>query len=226
MQVTPTYRCSKCDSEKPLDDFPPSKATHKGQWRWCRRCLRVDQRRIQGLKAVDRVVACRRCSVEFQVSDSRALFCSRKCKDQSYKEAAKAERESRKPVRACVWCGTAMPKTMRADAKFCSSACNEVAHRRTRNYRRRQGADAPRRPHEEPLVRFIDIAERDKWLCRLCGGRVGRRRSHPDPLCASLDHIVPLSAGGDNEPTNLQLAHLRCNLSKGAGSRGEQLMLL
>jgi 5-methylcytosine-specific restriction endonuclease McrA len=33
-----------------------------------------------------------------------------------------------------------------------------------------------------------------------------------------LDHIVPLSIGGSNQRSNLQLVHRQCNRSKGAKS--------
>lgn len=73
-----------------------------------------------------------------------------------------------------------------------------------------------------------EIFDRDRWRCQLCGGRVSRSLRHPDPLSASLDHIVPLNDGGAHIRANVQLAHLRCNLSKGPRrvSAGEQLRLV
>jgi HNH endonuclease len=40
------------------------------------------------------------------------------------------------------------------------------------------------------------------------------------PLSASIDHIVPRIAGGGDDPGNLQIAHLFCNLHKNAFSSG------
>jgi HNH endonuclease len=40
------------------------------------------------------------------------------------------------------------------------------------------------------------------------------------PLSASIDHIVPLAAGGTDDRANLQLAHLFCNLHKNDSSAG------
>jgi 5-methylcytosine-specific restriction endonuclease McrA len=37
----------------------------------------------------------------------------------------------------------------------------------------------------------------------------------PEPLAPTIDHIVPVSKGGDDTRANVQLAHFRCNSVKG-----------
>jgi hypothetical protein len=49
-------------------------------------------------------------------------------------------------------------------------------------------------------------------------------RCPPRPLSASIDHIVPLATDGTDDPGNLQLAHLFCNLHKNASSSGAGFM--
>jgi hypothetical protein len=66
----------------------------------------------------------------------------------------------------------------------------------------------------------IDIYERDNWICQLCLKDVNPNLIFPDPMCASLDHIVPLSRGGSHKTSNVQLAHLRCNSSRGNKAEG------
>lgn len=44
------------------------------------------------------------------------------------------------------------------------------------------------------------------------------RESGRDPLTASIDHIMPVSAGGTDSPSNLQISHLYCNLHKNAST--------
>lgn len=44
-----------------------------------------------------------------------------------------------------------------------------------------------------------------------------QERASYDPLAASVDHIVPQKAGGSDDPSNLQIAHLACNLMKHDG---------
>lgn len=66
-----------------------------------------------------------------------------------------------------------------------------------------------------PVLRY-EIAERDGHICQLCDEPVEMGLAYPDPLSPSLDHVVPLSKGGAHDPDNVQLAHLRCNVAKGA----------
>lgn len=61
------------------------------------------------------------------------------------------------------------------------------------------------------------LYDRDYGICQLCNCLVEPRGDFKpyDPEQPSVDHIVPLSLGGTHSLDNLQLAHLRCNLSKG-----------
>ncbi len=70
-----------------------------------------------------------------------------------------------------------------------------------------------------------EIAERDGWRCGICGKRIGRTIKWPSPQSLSLDHIVPLSRGGDHVRANVQAAHLVCNQRKFVSGSG-QLRLL
>ena len=67
-----------------------------------------------------------------------------------------------------------------------------------------------------PRYLNAEIFERDGWVCQLCDAPVDRSLNYPDTGSASLDHILPLSRGGHHVHANVQLAHLFCNLSKGA----------
>lgn len=77
-----------------------------------------------------------------------------------------------------------------------------------------------------PPVSTSEVADRDGWRCHLCRKAVRRNCVWPHPLSASLDHVVPLSKGGEHAAVNLRLAHLRCNIVKGNKGGGEQLLLI
>ena len=55
----------------------------------------------------------------------------------------------------------------------------------------------------------IEIAERDSWSCYLCGDAIQRDVLH-------IDHLIPISKGGEDAPRNLAAAHQWCNLRKNA----------
>ena len=65
-------------------------------------------------------------------------------------------------------------------------------------------------------VKSLTVYERDAWTCGLCSTPVDKNLAHPHPMSASLDHVLPLARGGTHTYTNVQLAHLTCNVSKGA----------
>ena len=67
---------------------------------------------------------------------------------------------------------------------------------------------------QEPYIRE-EIFARDNWICGLCQEPIDPELKWPESGFASIDHIVPISLGGDDTPANVQAAHLRCNISKG-----------
>jgi 5-methylcytosine-specific restriction endonuclease McrA len=153
------------------------------------------------------------------------MYCSRPCKTNARNAAKQAAVDAAKPDRKCQWCGADIAKTRRADAKFCSADCNEQAHRRTRAYRRRGGTGE--RPRKQPLVNLAALANRDGCKCALCGKRVDLTLTHPHPMFATVDHVVPISHGGDPlDPANCRVVHLSCNVARRDRGGSEQLRLL
>ena len=67
----------------------------------------------------------------------------------------------------------------------------------------------------EPVIP-ADVFARDGWTCGLCGEPVDADLPYPHPMSKSLDHVLPLSRGGAHVESNVQLAHLSCNIRKGA----------
>jgi 5-methylcytosine-specific restriction endonuclease McrA len=56
------------------------------------------------------------------------------------------------------------------------------------------------------------LLKRDAGRCGICGVSV-------DPTCFDVDHIVPISRGGQHSYANTQIAHPRCN-----GRKRDKLM--
>lgn len=86
----------------------------------------------------------------------------------------------------------------------------ESIRRAEKQRRYRQGKNAPY---------VLAIIERDGRVCGICALPV-------DGDAFEIDHVIPISDGGDPEHLdNLQLAHPKCNAKKGARSRARHASL-
>lgn len=84
-------------------------------------------------------------------------------------------------------------------------------NRRSSTQRRRV-----RQKNNGPVEKFLDIEifERDGWICQICFTLVDKMLIKPNLKSKSLDHIIPVAKGGTHTRSNVQLAHLECNLYK------------
>lgn len=152
---------------------------------------------------------CQTCGRTFTRSGSNNRFCSTACRPSS----------APKPVIVCEcrWCGTSFVKER--SSQYCSRLCAA----RYRSMMARPRRVAIRTASER--ISFGDIVKRDNGQCGICGKRVSLSVKWPSPKSASIDHIVPLSKGGEHKAANVQLAHYGCNSSKRATDRGSQLLI-
>lgn len=70
------------------------------------------------------------------------------------------------------------------------------------------------------IVDEVDIRaliERDGGCCQICSAPVDLTAKATDSLGATVDHIIPLSLGGEHSYANTQLAHFFCNTGKREG---------
>lgn len=88
-----------------------------------------------------------------------------------------------------------------------------------RNHQARRRALATNSAAER--IDYLTVYRRDDGLCAICGAPASVDEG-------SIDHIVPLSKGGEHTYANVQLAHKSCNFAKGnrALPAGEQLRLI
>lgn len=142
---------------------------------------------------------CRRCGVPIDGRDVRSSYCSGTCRDRRRAGVVVGE------PRSCIACAKDFVAT-RNSHRYCSLSCSKnVAAKRRRALKR--GVTVGRFDHAVVFVR-------DGWVCYLCGLQVDRDVRWPDPWSPSLDHVVPLAAGGAHSLENTRCTHLRCNMSK------------
>jgi 5-methylcytosine-specific restriction endonuclease McrA/endogenous inhibitor of DNA gyrase (YacG/DUF329 family) len=156
--------------------------------------------------------SCFECGIS--VGAARRIFCSNKCRD---REKSRRFREKNGLSKHAAWYQS-LPSDLREEYRRRS---REAAARRgyKQSKESRIASDQSRRARKlgayVETVRFSDVARRDRWTCYICSERIDKTLAFPDPLSASLDHVVPLSVGGTHEPSNVRITHLRCNVSKG-----------
>lgn len=73
-----------------------------------------------------------------------------------------------------------------------------------------------RRVQGRPYWRIYSRRKRRAKVCWLCGEIIDNKLDWPDPMSYSIDHVVPLSAGGaELDQANMRDAHLKCNQRRG-----------
>ena len=151
-----------------------------------------------------------------------------------------------KPAQICVLCECEyVPKQApRRDRpqpqRFCSKSCKTAWQNGARPpyerhsvvglARKRRNDRIRRQRHAETWdgVTNAEILERDGWRCRIPGCKrrpIRKDLKYPHLRGKSIDHIVPLSLGGDDTAVNKRAAHLGCNMARGNKAGEEQVAL-
>ena len=108
-------------------------------------------------------------------------------------------------ARSCEWCSVEF--SLNRVSRFCSRVCRQRYFNKRRKLKMR--GLTPQ------VISAKRLWVRDNGVCGLCGQVVDQAHVYPHPMAATVDHIVPISKGGSQSESNLQLAHARCNTSKG-----------
>ncbi len=86
-------------------------------------------------------------------------------------------------------------------------------------YRAKKIERACRRVYKRLSDLRQQLAERDGFICALCGQFLP---THMTGQNVHVDHIKPLAKGGQDEVENMRVVHARCNLVRGDG-RGKEV---
>jgi 5-methylcytosine-specific restriction endonuclease McrA len=136
-------------------------------------------------------------------------YCSSQCRN----KAQKLRNKNKKTMSLCIICNKASVGSLGYSRKYCSKLCKhkgmfggkppleERTRKAQRNFRERNVAGLTR--HEMSILRL-------QWISQ------GQSCTYCDLACETVDHIVPLNRGGDNQKQNLTPACRSCNSSKGA----------
>lgn len=201
---------------------------------------------------LDPWVDCAKCGESFRRRQGNQVYCSQKCRDTAKTPGRQPDTpcaggcgkllwggrtslppgermcrgcRAKVPPRACEAPGCDQPHHSSGYCKrhymehYFQTESGSAAQRRAKAKRRAVERGATATPLDP-----LQIFERDSWKCGICRRKVSKTLKHPHPRSASLDHIVPIAAGGQHEPLNVQCAHLVCNLRKQHTGAGQLLL--
>ena len=151
------------------------------------------------------------------------------------KEREEREREFLDTVHVCKECGREFtlrelresnPWNFSDSPTFCSLSCSHRYHGRISKHRRREKKRAG-----DCDLSLRELDERDNHTCYLCGGQTDWNDYRVDgsgnfvagDMYPSMDHVIPLVAGGTHTHGNLRIAHRLCNALKGDRSVEEAM---
>jgi hypothetical protein len=180
----------------------------------CSKCGKVVQ--VNRTSAPPERIVCRLCRQERQVCMSRACeLC-----EEPYIAASRGQRFCSKGC-ANAWNGGHRPPYTRvaADDYPGRERTRKLAQSRARRLRHAQTWDG---------ILDEEILDRDGWRCQIPGCKrrpIRKDLKYPHLRSKSIDHIVPLSLGGDDTAVNKRAAHFGCNVSRGNQMEAEQLPL-
>jgi 5-methylcytosine-specific restriction endonuclease McrA len=165
--------------------------------------------------------SCDHCSAVFTTSIKAQHFCSSQCRYEDTKLRASIRWRTNNPLPDnwnydCDECGVLVeralelgPRNKGAYGRFCAICTKK---RKVARYRkktvRRQGVVKPGNIH------YLEVFHRDQGLCWLCNETVDPSLPRVSKLGGTIDHVIPISRGGEDTLENCRLAHWICNNRK------------
>lgn len=217
--------CKGCSRALPFELYGVSQGRLRHQCNECR-CKQERQRRLRNPEYVRALTRANRIkNIDRIRLRERASYWKN---PERAREIAKSSKERHKEKRAEY--GRRYPALNRDSernrAKKWYDEHKERGRDNARNWRVRNPDKANaisakkralKRRDDAELILPSAVFERDGWLCGICRCKVNSTLRYPNPLSASVDHIMPLSRGGEHSYRNVQCSHLVCNLRKQSG---------
>lgn len=212
-----TYTCQHCG-----EDYHPKRANRS---QYCSKSCQ-GKARIAVINAsknpvppkpvryVVRRPMCERCGARFTAVSVASRLCSDECRrvESLDKMRERSAANVNKKPRDCAECGLSFtPSYGDKRSVYCSDRCfKRSSHRVARHARR-----ALLKLVTVERVNPTNVFDRDNWTCRQCGVSTPRDlRGTYEPNAPELDHVIPLSKGGEHSYANTQCLCRQCNGAK------------
>jgi len=196
----------------------------------CQDCIDLKESESQSCKVY--FVKCPDCKKLFTANNlglKRCWNCKEIKRKKSDRDAKRAKKGLKLLKKTCAYyrCNNTF-FTYDSKKITCSKLCSKRMMQRNKGQRERVRRNLKRLGNK--YIETVDLRElfiRDHGRCRICGRKLNLIRSNNHKLQATVDHIIPLSQGGEHSYRNTQLACRQCNSLKGnrTVAGGEQLRL-
>lgn len=210
--------CSICKTEKPYEDFPKNKSKKDGYQNVCKKCKSESDKRSYEKNREKRKANMKRY---YEKNKEKFLADCKVYREENKEKIAEYKKE---------WAIRNREQKSKQEREWRENNPERNREMKKRWYfknKDRVYSNLLKRRSEKHFVRFeglrrIQILNRDNWTCRNCGVQVhdksygGNKKRHlwDDEFKAHIDHIIPISKGGDSTLENLQVLCRTCNLSK------------
>ncbi|HJC29572.1 MAG TPA: HNH endonuclease [Candidatus Dietzia intestinigallinarum] len=231
--TTDTKACTKCGEVKPLAEYYRNAKSTDGRSSQCKACRSAQRkthvRRLEAERvepAPTDTKPCTKCGevkplTEYHrntgTRDGHQTQC-KVCKSTHKQGWYNANRE-KNAARRRAWREANRDKIYSFNREYHARRwANDPEYRERVRAQRKAGFIRYHRlkanAKQEPYTRQA-IFERDGWICGICAEPIDPRLlGQVRPDAPSIDHIVPLSRGGDDTPANVQAGHFGCNSGK------------
>ena len=213
-------RCSKCSEVGPRpcadcgDSFQPK--TRSGDaGTYCKPCRQKRRHWYNNNPGLPfpkptSITECVWCFQPFPASVGRR-WCSNECRRERHVHFVRWGRGDVCHLAKCIECDAITSPIATYSGPARCQQCRAL-NRSVAEARRRQVVSAG-----DTKIGWRTVGERDGWVCHLCDRVVRATAGGADrPDGATVDHLIPISAGGLHEWKNVALAHRSCNLKRGA----------
>lgn len=220
--MTRTKKCKKCQRRKRISDFYPQVSNKDGLRTCCKSCELA-----RYVPVASGFITCKACGIaklfsEFtphrtQAPHGRSILC-KICRNDRTLDRRRL-RLSLRPVnsrlvreglayitRPCQLCQIDF-QPIRHSNRFCNG-CSNYWRRIGSSLTSGRGRFEPRAKVNRKIIDIVARAHFHAINCAYCG------REFSEALQKSIDHRIPLHAGGTNDPSNIEICCIECNRSK------------
>ena len=214
----PTKYCPKCQLEKSISEFTKNKSKKDGLCSYCKQCQKLISKRYNSANVEKNRARCK----AYYNANYETIAARTKAYKKAHPEKVAAQRRSYYDIEKAT-------KYKKANAEIIKK--KKQAYNQTKIGK----GVALKTVHKRRALKMnnlvedfnpVEVFERDGYICQLCGIKTRpdyKNQFHPKK--PNLDHIIPLSRGGEHSRLNTQCLCRHCNMLKHNNGTGDQLRM-